>query len=63
VRSTPWRIVLIPLALSFGVLGFFLSRPVGSWLQANVTTEADLGDMRVLDIALVRKGMYKVVTK
>lgn len=63
VRSTPWRIVLIPLALSFAVLGFFLSRPVGTWLQANVTTEADLGDMRVVEIALVRKGVYKVVTK
>ena len=63
VRSTPWRIVLIPLALSFAVLGFFLSRPVGTWLQAHVTTEADLGNMRVVDIALVRKGVYKVVTK
>jgi uncharacterized protein DUF6391 len=63
VRSTAWRIVLIPLALAFGVLGFFLSRPVGSWLQANVTTEADLGDMRVLEIANVRQGVFKVVTK
>jgi hypothetical protein len=63
VRSTSWRLVLMPLALSFAVLGFFLSRPVGTWLQANVTTEADLGNMRVVDIALVRKGVYKVVTK
>jgi hypothetical protein len=63
VRSPFWRLILIPLALSFAVLGFFLSRPVGTWLQANVTTEADLGNMEVVDIALVRKGVYRVRTK
>ncbi|HET9591038.1 MAG TPA: DUF6391 domain-containing protein [Anaerolineales bacterium] len=63
VRSTFWRIALIPLVVAFGVLGFFLSRPLGTWLQANITTEADLGDLRVMDIALVRKGVHRVVTK
>jgi hypothetical protein len=63
VRSPFWRLLLIPLALSFAVLGFFVSRPVGSWLQANVTTEADLGNLHVVDIALVRKGVYRVLTK
>jgi hypothetical protein len=55
--------MLVPLALSFAVLGFFLSRPLGSWLQANVTTEADLGNLHIVDIALVRKGVYRVLTK
>jgi hypothetical protein len=63
VRSTFWRLLLVPLALSFAVLGFFLSRPLGTWLQAHVTTEADLGNLRVVDIALVRKGVHRVVTK
>lgn len=63
VRSPFWRLILIPLALSFAVLGFFLSRPLGSWLQANVTTEADLGNLHVVDIALVRRGVYRVLTK
>jgi hypothetical protein len=63
VRSPFWRLMLVPLALSFAVLGFFLSRPLGSWLQANVTTEANLGNLHVVDIALVRKGVYRVLTK
>ena len=63
VRSTFWRVLLIPLVVSFAVLGFFLSRPVGTWLQANVTTEADLGELRVVNIALVRKGVHRVMTK
>jgi hypothetical protein len=63
VRSPFWRILLIPLALTFAVLGFFLSRPLGSWLQANVTTEADLGNMQIVDITLVRKGVHRIITK
>lgn len=63
VRSPFWRILLIPLVIAFAVFGFFLSRPVGTWLQANVTTEADLGAMRVVEIAPVRKGVFRIVTK
>lgn len=62
-RSLRWRLLLIPVALMFAVFGYLLSRPLGPWLQRNVTTEADLGDMQVMDIALVRKGVYRVLTK
>ena len=63
VRSPFWRVLLIPVVVLFAVLGFLLSRPVGTWLQANVTTEADLGNLRVVEIASVRKGVHRVVTK
>lgn len=62
-KSTRWRLILIPLALTFAVLGYFLSKSLGPWLQANVTTEADLGDMKVVEIDFVRKGVHRVVTK
>lgn len=62
-RSTRGRLLLLPLALVFGVLGFILSRPLGTWLQRNLTTEADLGNMRVVDVALVRKGVHRITTK
>jgi hypothetical protein len=62
-RSSRGRCLLLPLALLFGVFGFFLSKPLGPWLQRNVTTEADLGDMQVTDIIHVRKGAHKVMTK
>src|SRR5215207_9101029 len=61
-RSLRWRILLIPVALMFAVFGYLLSKPLGPWLQRNVTTEADLGDMRVMDIVPVRPGVYRVLT-
>lgn len=62
-RSLRWRILLIPVALMFAVFGYLLSKPLGPWLQRNVTTEADLGDMQVMDIVTVRPGVYRVLTK
>ena len=63
VRSMRWRLLLIPVALMFAVFGYLLSKPLGPWLQAHVTTEADLGNMQVMDIISVRKGVYRVITK
>ncbi len=62
-RSNRWRLMLIPLALIFGVFGFFLSKPLGPWLQRNITTEANLGNMQVIDVTLVRRGVHRVITK
>jgi hypothetical protein len=62
-RSLRWRLLLLPIALVFGVLGFFLSRPVGTWLQRNITTEADLGNMQIIDVTLVRNGVHRIITK
>jgi len=63
VRSNRWRLLLLPVALAFGVFGFFLSRPLGTWLQRNITTEANLGNMQVIDVTLVRKGVHRIITK
>ena len=63
VRSLRWRLLLIPVALMFAVFGYLLSKPLGPWLQRNVTTEADLGNMQVMDIVSVRKGVHRVITK
>jgi hypothetical protein len=62
-RSLRWRLLLIPVAFMFAIFGYLLSKPLGPWLQRNVTTEADLGDMRVMDIVTVRPGVYRVLTK
>ncbi len=62
-RSNSWRLMLIPLALIFGVFGFFLSKPLGTWLQRNITTEANLGNMRVVDVIQVRRGVHRIITK
>lgn len=62
-KSTFWRVWLIPIAILFAVFGYFLSKPLGPWLQRAITTEADLGDMQVVDIISVRKGVHRVITK
>jgi len=62
-RVARWRLLLIPLALTFAVFGYLLSRPLGPWLQKYITTEADLGDMQITDILFVRKGVHRVITK
>ena len=62
-RSTRIRLLLLPLAILFGVFGFILSKPLGTWMQRNLTTEADLGNMRIIDVTLVRKGVHRIITK
>jgi len=38
-------------------------RILGPWLQKYITTEADLGNMQIVDIRFVRKGLHRVITK
>ncbi|RME87212.1 MAG: hypothetical protein D6770_09910 [Anaerolineae bacterium] len=62
LRSRLWR---LPLAILMGVIGFLLGQALGPALQARVTTEADLGNLRVLDIQPIRRGRFvahRVVT-
>ena len=62
-RSSRGRFLLLPVALLFAVFGFFLSKPLGPWLQRHVTTEADLGSLQVVEIAQTRKGVHRITTK
>ena len=62
-KSTFWRVWLIPIAVVFAAFGYWLSKPLGPWLQKYITTEADLGDMEIVDIVPVRQGVHRVITK
>lgn len=62
-KSTLWRLLLVPLALLFALVGYSLSRPLGPWLQKYITTQADLGSLQIVDIVPVRKGVHRVITK
>jgi hypothetical protein len=57
------RFLLLPVALAFAAFGYVLSKPLGPWLQRNVTTEADLGNLQVKEILPVRKGVHRIITK
>ena len=62
-KSTFWRVWLIPLAVVFAAFGYLLSQPLGPWLQRNITTEADLGEMQIVEVVPVRKGIHRIITK
>ena len=62
-KSTFWRVWLIPIAIIFAAFGYLLSKPLGPWLQRYITTEADLGNMQIVDIVPVRKGVHRIITK
>jgi len=62
-KSTLARLFFIPLGVVFALFGYALSQPVGPWLQAKVTTNADMGDMHVVDVVPVRKGVHRVFTQ
>ena len=56
------KILLLPIAVALAVVGVLLARPLGPWLQQYVTTEADMGNMQIIDIIPVRKGVHRVIT-
>ncbi len=62
-NSTRWRLLLIPLAVLFAAFGYWLSKPLGPWLQKYITTEADMGDMQITDIRFIRKGLHRIITR
>ena len=62
-KSTLTKILLIPLAVFLAIIGFLIARPLGPVLQQRVTTEANMGDMQIIDIIPVRKGVHRVITR
>lgn len=62
-KSTLGRIALLPLALLFAALGFALARQLGPSLQQHITTEARLGNLHVIEVRFIRKGVHRVITK
>ena len=62
-KSTLTRLLLLPIAVVLAVVGVLLARPLGPWLQQNVTTEANMGHMQIVDIIPIRRGVHRVITK
>jgi hypothetical protein len=62
-RSTLTKIMLVPVAAILAVVGVIFSRPLGTLLQQRVTTNAHMGQMQIIDVIPVRKGVHRVITK
>ncbi len=65
-RSWRRRLWLLPFAVAVGLLGYVLSQPLGPWLQAHITTEPNLGDLRIEAVVPVRRSsvaIHRIVTR
>lgn len=50
------RLARLPLACAVATLGVILSRPLGAAFQAYVTTEADVGDLRIAGVTRTERA-------
>jgi hypothetical protein len=65
-RSTSGRILRLPLAFGFALLGLAISRPLGPLLQQKVTTDADMGNLQVAEVRASMRGpvpTHRVMTR
>ncbi len=63
-RKNKWN--RLPFAIGLATLAIIFSRPLGPWLQKNVTTQSRVGEMKISEITLYQRGMptlHRVKTK
>jgi len=60
------RLDRLPLAMAFATLALLVGFPLGTWLQARLTTSAQPGDLQVIEILRTRQGQmvaHRVTTR
>ena len=55
-KSRWQRLSLLPLACTVATLGIILAQPLGAAFQAYVTTQADVGNLRVASVTREQKA-------
>jgi hypothetical protein len=61
-RDSRERLSRLPLVILAATLGFILGQPLGPILQQKITTDGDPADLTIVDVALLRAGMHRVIT-
>jgi len=64
-KSTFGRILRLPFAVAFAVAGFALSQPLGPVLQQKITTDAEMGNLQVVEVRPAMQGRvtaHRVIT-
>jgi hypothetical protein len=65
-KSTFGRVIRAPFAVVFALFGLILSQPLGPVLQQRITTEAQLGDLKIIEVRQSMRGritVNRVITK
>jgi hypothetical protein len=64
-RSTLGRIVRLPFAVALAVVGALLSQPLGPIIQQRITTDAEMGNLQLVEIRPSGRGRlsaHRVIT-
>ncbi len=64
-RSMWGRLLRLPRAVAFAVVGAALSRPLGPVIQQKITTDAEVGDLRLVEVRQSLRGSltaHRVIT-
>jgi hypothetical protein len=64
-KSIVGRILRLPFAIIFALVGLALSQPLGPVIQAKITTDADMGSLHVIDVRPTLRGRlttHRVIT-
>ena len=56
------RLARLPFAFAAATLGIILAQPLGTALQARVTTQADVGDLHIVSVTQERRAGILVHT-
>ncbi|HUI87684.1 MAG TPA: DUF6391 domain-containing protein [Anaerolineales bacterium] len=65
-KSTLGKISRIPFAILSALLGVLISRPLGPVIQQRITTDADLGNLQIVEVRPSSHGRltaHRVITK
>ncbi|MGZ6316376.1 MAG: DUF6391 domain-containing protein [Anaerolineales bacterium] len=65
-KSTLGRVLRLPVAILFALVGLAVSQPLGPVIQAKITTDADMGNLQVTDVRPTMRGQvtaHRVLTQ
>lgn len=65
-RSVWGRLLRLPFAVALAVAGAALSRPLGPVIQQKITTDAEVGEMRLVEVHQSLRGSvtaHRVITR
>jgi hypothetical protein len=55
-RSFSGRMLRLPFAVAFALVGLALSQPLGPIIQSKVTTDAEMGSLQLLSVSPTMEG-------
>ena len=64
-KSTFGRLMRLPFAILFALVGLAISQPLGPVIQSKITTDADMGDLQLVDVRPSARGRltaHRVIT-